>query len=1097
MKNLYLGALLSALSFHYATAQDNTAHTSKEIIKKAIEEHDKGNYKKSIELLSTIPYGDSTYTLARYELGLSYLADSQLNNALNTFTSIRGNTNTIKRDLIISLGNTHSMLNEHNKAYSYYDSAKAIFPHDHRAYFESAVVYLKEEKKEKAIEALQQSALINPSHFRTHWLLGYIYATQGRFAESYLAQMFALTNSNNKNTGFMSVNMLSALCDLDAELMEFYQNKSAKHEHEMFDEINELMVSRIIFNKNFVTRGKIEDKIVKQFQLITEKLKYDAKDNNFAMQYYVPLILDIEQNKLFEDFILYTFSDLDIEEIDKLNNSRKGKEQLKKVADIVFNYKRYLFGTRELIYANRKFENIKYLKSDKNNIFIIGKPLDKNLTDIKGDAVIYIDNIKTAEGKYDDKGQRIGEWKTYHANGNLKLVENYKNGHTRNKEKIWYHENGNLATKIIYTTDSTLKERTDYDYMGRKMAYQIINKDGNFDFTSYHANGKVKEKLVYLRKDSDKLADGSYTTYYANGTVNKKFNIINNEFDGLFEEYYSNGTQKSKINYSQGKRHGPYNIYYRNGKEDIVGNYVDGKKEGQFFEYYETSSEYFTENYKKGKKHGEAIYYNQNKQPFGWITYNNNVPVSYKYQDNKGKVIKAEENNKGITLLPIYNEFGVLTKTITLNKDGNYHGELLTYYSNEKLNSKSIFADGYRNGPYTQYTDKGQLRYNSTYTEGYENGIYTSFHNNGKINYTGRIEDDEPVGLWTEYHKNGNKENIQFKYDGLLYGDDSTFDYNGKLTTIYEYDKGYLIGFKSFDTTGKLLDNLQFINGKGTLTHSYPNGKIKKTVPILHGKFNGSYKEYSPSGILIKDYTYEDGKIIGNFKNWHPNGILSSEGTYIDDQREGIFKYYDESGQLVETKEFKNGKLNGYNDIYNNGNKIKSYLCANDAKNGKSTFYGDKDVIIAYLYYKNDDIVGYSSIDAQGEETPIVPIHKGSGKLKTYYPNGQLALSAEWLDGYYHNENISYYSNGKILEQRTYKNGNIIGVFKRYNENGVLVQSINNNEDGLNGTLEKYDNNGKKFVQHEYFNDMKHGNTTLLDNNGKTINVKYYYDELL
>lgn len=51
---------------------------------------------------------------------------------------------------------------------------------------------------------------------------------------------------------------------------------------------------------------------------ILEKLKYDPKDNNFAMQYFVPLLIEIKEKDLVDPYLLHLYSGYEIEKIEKL-----------------------------------------------------------------------------------------------------------------------------------------------------------------------------------------------------------------------------------------------------------------------------------------------------------------------------------------------------------------------------------------------------------------------------------------------------------------------------------------------------------------------------------------------------------------------------------------------------------------------------------------------------------------------------------------------------------------------------------------------------------------------------------------------------------
>ena len=114
------------------------------------------------------------------------------------------------------------------------------------------------------------------------------------------------------------------------------------------------------------------------------------------------------------------------------------------------------------------------------------------------------------------KGKKSGEWLSYHENGQLFLMQYYKDG---KKEGIWeeYSVNGRIKRKEIYK-NGILNSHTDfYYYEGGQLSSLENYKDGKLD--------------------------GPEEYYYDNGQLMSKGNYKDGKKEGLWENYDKVGTQ--------------------------------------------------------------------------------------------------------------------------------------------------------------------------------------------------------------------------------------------------------------------------------------------------------------------------------------------------------------------------------------------------------------------------------------------------------------------------------------------------------------------------------------------------------------------------
>src|SRR5215216_4985658 len=82
--------LLSTIIPAFTQLSKTPPINSAELIKKGVELHDKQEFKEAIKVYKQVHRSDTNYVWALYELGLSYTADSQLNNALKIYEEALG-----------------------------------------------------------------------------------------------------------------------------------------------------------------------------------------------------------------------------------------------------------------------------------------------------------------------------------------------------------------------------------------------------------------------------------------------------------------------------------------------------------------------------------------------------------------------------------------------------------------------------------------------------------------------------------------------------------------------------------------------------------------------------------------------------------------------------------------------------------------------------------------------------------------------------------------------------------------------------------------------------------------------------------------------
>ena len=154
-----------------------------------------------------------------------------------------------------------------------------------------------------------------------------------------------------------ATNFLNTISEVNTTAEEYLRNyKPGKEDN--FEDIQEIVTSKIALDTKYKLKTRLEDKIVRQLQVIMEKLEYQANDKGFWMQYYVPLFKNIWDAQNFEPMVYYMFSGLDIKEIKEYN--KKEKKKIEAFSNIAVSYLNNLRRSQELQFDKRNNAGDKY-----------------------------------------------------------------------------------------------------------------------------------------------------------------------------------------------------------------------------------------------------------------------------------------------------------------------------------------------------------------------------------------------------------------------------------------------------------------------------------------------------------------------------------------------------------------------------------------------------------------------------------------------------------------------------------------------------------------------------------------------------------------
>lgn len=1073
--------------------ETNNLINSGELIQKGNKLHDEKKYKEAIELYKQINRSDTNYSDALYELSLSCRADSQLEVShqyamlgLKLFPENFPRFSMEAADALDDMG-------KYQEAIKLYDESLAKDPQASITYFNKGISYIRLNDLIEAKKCFEKCVIINPYYGSAHYFIGTLNMEAGNLIPAILAyQTYLIVAPDGKymNSAIKNLNAISKVSD---DVLEFAKKRKPSSE-DNFDMLQQIVLSKIALDKQYELKAKLEDAIVRQIQVVNEKLAYKSNDKGFAMQFYVPLFAKLFKEEQFEPMVFSLFSGAEIKVVDAW--IKKNKKPIENFANTAVAYLTEIRNTRTLQETERKNAVIKYYYEDGKYIGKGAYTYESNKLITKGYWEFYYNSngLVKAKGNFNNIGEKEGEWIYYYDNGIVKEKTNYNNGKLNGNAEGWL-SNGNKW------------------YVG-----SYLNGKANGLLTKYFYNGLLLSTSNY--KDDKK--NGNYKEYTSKGNLSHEVNFTEDEQDGVLTYYYANGKKLDELNYKKGKAYGTYKSFYEDGKPKEQGEYIDDKKQGLWTTLYnngivkekttykdnEITGEY-TENYEDGKIEVRGNYtkkkidgkqenFNENGKVYSDATYDKGKLKEINFYDTKGNLISSTSTKKGAADIIFYSNEGIKTSQGYFNKDGNKDGDYTSFYPSGIANEKIKYKDGMKQGPYVEYYANGQKSEDKNFKDDLEEGKAIGYYLNGKKQYDSWKVNDEKQQTVVFYNPKGDISSKEYFLDGELNGYTEYFFPKNIKDCDYKYSNGWLEEMVQYDSTGKVISTCKFEKGKGTLLRKHFNGKKYAEGSYDHYMLNGSFNFYYFDGSILSSTIYKNGEQDGDYKSYFYGGKLSAEGKYAEGDKIGKWSYYFGNGKISEEEIFKNGKLEGLNKSYN---KDGTLLTVGNYKDGlledEYIFYGDNNQIALILNYKKGILKSYSYEDKNGNKIAPIMLKGGSGKINAFYKNGTPSAALTFLNGDADGDRKFFFSNGKPYIECKQTLGYTDGIKKIYYPNGNIFIEEKYEIGRNNGISKTYYPNGKIEKENNYYDDDLHGTSKYYDEQGKLIQTRIYYYDIL
>ena len=1072
-----------------AISQKNIEEKSAiDLIQEGLDLYEKEKYDESINSYSKVSLNDTNYSVAQYEIALSYFALDDYSKAITTLKELI-NLNLLyahNNDMYTLLGSAYDENGQLDKAIETYNIGIKKFPKNYSLYYNRALAFSKLKKHKEAIEDFKTAITCKAGHASSHYQLG-LYAThEGHYTEAALSFITYLILDPNSQRANEVISILENLSNGE------YDEKSKGFtwdEEEDYSQLNEFFKNKVALEKAYKVKLTIDAAYARQLHFILSNIKYDKENPGFWNQTYIPFLLDIYQNDKFDEMILFS---LQASGSDKVQSKLKSKKS--KITDFL------KFAQQKWIEHSR----IKFTEFEGENQLVYIESGDYGMKSI---------------GRVNDQNQPIGKWYYYHANGTLSTIAEFtdkglKTGNWETFNKF----NGKTATKLVFENDE-LNGPVSIHYLQGEVKEKKIFKDGkledtiyifyrsgdlmekyavkndlkNGDVFGYHENGKLSYKYTFI----DAVPNGPYVSYHPNGKVSVEFTLKNNNFDGMHTSYYPNGQKKSQVKYIEGKKDGVSEIWYSTGQLQEKAIYKEGKQIGEFTDYNTNGTiSYSGILDESGKQNGLTTNFDLDGKKYLEHEYKKGELIQIHCYNKKGdEIYKASKKGKKLDYR-IYYPDGVL-KTEGLFENDSRQGKWKFYDRHSNISAIESYDKGSLIDTAYYFHKNGKLKSKESYQNGELNGLFLEYNIFGTLIREGLYKDGQWDKDWYLYNDEGILTSEYFYVDGENHGIQKNYGLNGKLESFREYEYGRIISQNFLDTLGNIIDQYGEYHGEVKL-HDATNKYIRYDAFCKNGSNDGLCTWFGPTNNIETKGNFVNDKREGKWSYYYDNGKIQKELNYINGLIEGTVKAYSQDGILIGLTNYVNDDIEGVDiQYYDNGNKEVETNFLNGEKHGKSTYYDEEGNIYMIRYYNYGIFKSYSYIGKDGKEVTPIELLPGNNLIVTYYQNGVKACEHNRKNGLIEGHYIVYNSKGKMYSDEVFENGEFHGKSIYYFANGTKSQESNYKYGSLHGLDIKYYENGKTKSETNYLFGDKHGKSTEYSKEGKLIKTSLYYNNEL
>ena len=1080
MKKILFILCLGYFSSSYSQTDYSFVYNNDSIIKKGVSLYEAEKYVESIKEYDKIGKTDPKFLDAQYEKALA-LSALEKKEELKSFFEELYNKNLMPEfpTLYTLYGSFLSDQKEYDQSEKIFKEGEKYLPNSSSFLYNFAILYVRQEKSQKAVDLLERIVTNDPNHASTHYLLGAIALDNGKITEATLAMMSYLIIAPRGKYAE------KAIQNLNAKFGENYlgENKLIfSKTGDNFEEIEIVLRNQLPLKPAYKVKSEIDDVIIRQMQAVAEYTIEHKMGDGFFETIYIPWIKDMMEKQRFEGYSYYILQGLE-------GNIGKKLASKKKIV-IDFN-DNYLLGDFWNYFAKRKLDHF-------------GSQQEVVVT-IKNQVPYLIGEIKN--------GKSEGKYKYLNANGNLAGELNFKNNELDGIQK-YYDDKGSLIEEKSFKNGKVHGTRSAYYSNGLVSIIENYKEDVlNGLATSYYVNGGKQcevnfidgerdGKLICLYPNGTKKAESNYIkgklngpdlSYNEIGDLTRSCSYTDDLFDGKYVEYFDGKKVKSEAIYTNGKVQGSFKSYYSNSFLEMENIYEGGK--------IKKSINYFS----NGKKSSESIYDDKEElESYSYFDSNNNKYFEEKYKSGelKSGIQYSKNNPKPVEInlsskLFVMKDFDGNELAVGKFEKGKKSGEWNHYFSSGIMRQQVNHSNGNQNGKSYVYDKKGFITDINNFTNDTINGLYEVYEN-GKLNRNYCYNKGQQNGPFKTFYSNGNIQSESFLINGDTHFEKLSYRQNGTISKKELHIDGLMTSAKNYNLIGENDGTFDFKNKTGKFTLNHNNGTTVSVNEMVNGELNGKSLEKDKFNNTIAESEFFNGVRYNTYKEFSPMGTIFRESTFYAGKLNGQDKIYDIVGNLryIDENTFgdSNGKTTRY---YHNKAKIAEYNQINESIEGDYNFYNQKGEPILTIGYQENKIIYYIKKNKTGELNEKVEINGETAEITSFYTNEKPAIKLNFVKGNLEGKLSIYNELGKPEFETTYSKNMLDGDRIEYYSNGKVYKKEHFEGNDLEGLQEYFKEDGKLWLSCEYKNNQLHGKVLIYEG-GKLITTKKYdSDELV
>lgn len=1084
--SIAIAALLPAMLFaQQAQPQLMPDMRSKEIIAEGIRLHDEENYEEALRYFKWVHPNDSNYSWAVSEEVNTLISLERYQEVVDVCEAALKTPIADQGTIYMALGTAYDELERSEEALTAYTRGISDSPYLAKLHFNKGITHYRLKQYNQAIACFQRTLAINPYHSGAHYVLAVMALQQGELVPATLSMSAFLMLENNTQRSLDGLSTLNTALSEKTTIEDLGVNFGDE-----FKKTELLVKNYAALRETYKVPSDLPLPIIKQAHLIFSQIK--TEKGGWWTEFYASFFNQLTKNEdLFEgwSYLIMTPSKSESHEKIVAKNAKKIDAFANWANTNWANLHAYVQDT-----LHGQSVKLRYLRRDNHSVEAVGV-WNENTDQAQGFYRFYDANGKlSATGTFEGETVKTGDWIYYYSNGILKERMVYTAGKANGNNK-YYENDGTLAVSQDWKNDERDGLRKTYWSVGTpysESTYKAGKVQGTY--TSFYPQGQVDFKVEIV----DEKTNGEGIALYPDGKKESVAFYKEGKKEGPLVRYYPNGQVKIESNYLEDLLDGPYKEYYTNGQISAKGNFIKGKRSGKWLHYYVDGAQDEIESYdESGKMTGIYQDFDVNGQLLEEIDYKNGIMIAYRFFNPQGELIREEKSKKGNFPFVGYHSNRAKAaegEFVESQKSGIWH-----YYNEYQVKTSTAnYINGNEDGISTIYFSDGTYLANKPYKDGQLHGLYTEYYPDSSLYCQGRYINNKSEGAWYYYNLDGSPKAALFFVDDKLNGTQKYYTNLGVLYRENRVREGLLLAYTFYGPQGEILGQGEFEQGTGTLFWNYPNGQLAYQVTVKNGQYHGKIEAFYPNGKLKQRGQYAFNEADGQW-NWYTiDGVLETQGNYQAGKRDGAWKWWHEDGKLSTTSTYEADKIVGTRKDYDEeGNITSLYTYRADEFHGRQYNFGEDSTVSLIRTYRYGSLESYSYEEKDNNAVKDIALKLGSGSVKSFYANGQVAQEYTYKNGKVNGVITRYYASGKPMHNRTAENGRDMGVAKNYYTNGNVKDETNWFLDTKNGASTLYFPNGKtKRIQNFVQGDAE-GQATEYDSAGKLIRNEFWFNDQL